>query len=101
MVVGYDAETEVLPTYTVGLELPQARIRHIEVIIIPEPYALLGRDILNHFYVKKHNFALAEFAIQPSDAILQIWREQKGCRVAGHGSPACFITLGQSPVPLL
>jgi hypothetical protein len=51
MVVGYDAETEVLPTYTVGLELPHARIRHIEVLVIPEPYALLGRDVLNHFYV--------------------------------------------------
>ncbi len=51
IISGYDASPKVLPTYTVGLELPQARIRHIEVIAIPESCALLGRNLLNHFYI--------------------------------------------------
>jgi hypothetical protein len=51
LVSGYDAEAELLPTYAVGLELSEARIRTIEVIAIPEPYVLLGRDALNYFYV--------------------------------------------------
>lgn len=51
VVAGYSAETAVLSTYTVGLELPKARVRHIEVIVIPDSCALLGRDVLNHFNI--------------------------------------------------
>jgi hypothetical protein len=51
IVTGYNAETAVLSTYTVGIELPEARVRHIEVIVVPDSYALLGRDVLNHFYL--------------------------------------------------
>ena len=51
VISGYDAETALLPTYTIGLELPEARIRRVEVIAIPESYVLLGRDVLNHFFV--------------------------------------------------
>lgn len=36
-------------TYFITLEAAQARFR-LEVILIPEKYALLGRDVLNHFY---------------------------------------------------
>jgi hypothetical protein len=51
VVSGYDGKTELLRTYTVGLELPEARIRRIEAIAVPEPYVLLSRDVLNHFYI--------------------------------------------------
>jgi hypothetical protein len=51
VVTGYNTEAAILATYAVGIELPEARIRHIEVIVIPNSYALLGRDVLNHFYV--------------------------------------------------
>ena len=30
--------------------IAQARFRRLEVILIPEDYVLLGRDVLNHFY---------------------------------------------------
>ncbi len=49
VISGYDAKSELMATYTVGLELPRARVRHIEVIAVPDAYILLGRDVLNHF----------------------------------------------------
>ena len=68
-VTGYNAETETLPTYTVGLELPQAHIRRIEVISIPEPYVLLGRDVLNHFYISLNGPGLT-FEMDPSPHVI-------------------------------
>lgn len=49
---GYDGVQAVVNTYTVTLELAAARFRHLEVVSIPEEYALLGRDVLNCFYVQ-------------------------------------------------
>jgi hypothetical protein len=51
LVSGYDGQVELVRTYVVGLELPEARVRRIEAILMPEPYVLLGRDVLNHFYI--------------------------------------------------
>ena len=45
-VAGYDNELTVIPTYDVLLELAQARVR-LEVVAVPDEYALLGRDVLN------------------------------------------------------
>src|SRR3972149_3996078 len=50
-VEGYDGISVPLQTYVITLDLPQARARQVEVIAIPEPHMLLGRDVLNHFYV--------------------------------------------------
>ncbi len=46
----YDGSRTNVRTYFVTLEIARARFRRLEVILIPEDYALLGRDILNHFY---------------------------------------------------
>lgn len=51
-VEGYDGIQEVVYSYTVTLEVADARFRHLEVVLIPEKYALLGRDVLNHFYIQ-------------------------------------------------
>jgi len=34
------------------MEVTNARFRHLEVVTTPEEYALLGRDVLNNFYVQ-------------------------------------------------
>jgi hypothetical protein len=49
---GYDGVQVMVDTYTVTLEVAAARFRHLEVMSIPEKYALLGRDVLNCFYVR-------------------------------------------------
>jgi hypothetical protein len=41
-----------LYTYMVTLELAAARFRYLEVVATLEKYALLGRDVLNNFYVQ-------------------------------------------------
>jgi hypothetical protein len=51
LVEGYDGEQTSVVTYTINLEVADARFRYLEVIAIPEEYALLGRDVLNSFYV--------------------------------------------------
>ena len=51
VVSGYDSEPTTVPTYLVGIELPHARIRRIEVVPIAEDYVLLGRDVLNLFHI--------------------------------------------------
>jgi predicted aspartyl protease len=51
LVEGYDGEQTSVVTYTITLEVADARFRYLEVIAIPEEYALLGRDVLNSFYV--------------------------------------------------
>ncbi len=47
---GYDGSQTSVKTYFIILKVAQARFRRLEVILIPEDYALLGRDVLNHFY---------------------------------------------------
>ena len=49
---GFDGTRTTLDTYAVTLEIAKARFRYIEVILIPEEHALVGRDILNHFYAR-------------------------------------------------
>jgi len=49
---GYDSVQTVVNTYTITLEVAAARFRNLEVVSIPEKYALLGRDVLNFFYVQ-------------------------------------------------
>lgn len=51
LVEGYDGEQTTVVTYTITLEVADARFRYLEVITIQEEYALLGRDVLNRFYV--------------------------------------------------
>lgn len=51
LVEAYDGTRESVKTYSIVLEVAQARFRQLEVILIPEDYALLGRDVLNHFYM--------------------------------------------------
>jgi predicted aspartyl protease len=50
-VEGYEGKQTSAVTYTIFLEVADARFRYLEVIAIPEEYALLGRDVLNRFYV--------------------------------------------------
>ena len=51
-VEGYDGIQTMVYTYIVTLEVTNARFRHLEVVTTPEKYALLGRDVLNNFYVQ-------------------------------------------------
>lgn len=48
----FDGTRTLLDTYAVTIEIAQARFRYIEVILVPEDHALLGRDLLNHFYAR-------------------------------------------------
>ena len=50
-VEGYDGLATTVSTYSVLIEVAQAHFRIQEVISIPESYVLLGRDVLNHFYI--------------------------------------------------
>jgi len=50
-VAGYDSPSTTVSTHLAGSELPNARIRRIEVIPISEDYVLLGRDVLNLFHI--------------------------------------------------
>ncbi len=51
-VEGYDGIQEMVYTYTITLEVAAIQFHHLEVVSIPEEYALLGRDVLNNFYVQ-------------------------------------------------
>lgn len=57
-VEGYDNVRVQLPTYIITLEVASARFRRLEVVPLPEKYALLGRDVLNHFYARLNGPAL-------------------------------------------
>lgn len=46
----YDGSQATTRTYVVTIQVAQARFIELEVILIPEPYVLLGREVLNHFY---------------------------------------------------
>ena len=48
-VEGYDGVATTVSTYSVLIEIGQARFSVREVISISETYVLLGRDVLNHF----------------------------------------------------
>lgn len=50
LVETYDGTRASVKTYFITLEAAQARFRYLEVILTPEEYVLLGRDVLNHFY---------------------------------------------------
>lgn len=54
----YDGAQTSVNTYVVTLEVAQARFPQLETILIPEPYALLGRNILNYFYTTLNGPAL-------------------------------------------
>lgn len=51
MIEGYDGALATVSTYAALLEVGTVRFRVQEIIAIPESYALLGRDVLNHFYL--------------------------------------------------
>lgn len=51
-VSGYDGRLATVHTYFVILEVAQARFRIAEVVVTPEPYMLLGRDVLNYFFAR-------------------------------------------------
>ena len=46
----YDVHTSMF-TYSVLFDVAHVRFGSIRVITIPGTYALLGRDVLNHFYI--------------------------------------------------
>ena len=51
LVEGYDGVASAVSTYGAILQIEQARFRSQEFIAIAEPHALLGREILNHYYL--------------------------------------------------
>jgi len=51
-VEGYDGQISTVPTYAIGLYIADLYLGHLEVISIPETYVLLGRDVLNRFYIR-------------------------------------------------
>jgi len=51
LVEGYDGTASTVSTYGAILQMDQARFRSQEFIAIGEPHALLGRDILNYYYL--------------------------------------------------
>ena len=51
-VEGYDGQLSTVPTYAIGLHIADTYLGHLEVISIPEAYVLLGRDVLNGFYIR-------------------------------------------------
>lgn len=51
-VAGYDDVKVLISTYIIALEIIHVRFRYLEVVPIPERHALLGRDVLNHFYAR-------------------------------------------------
>ncbi|MFN8440951.1 MAG: hypothetical protein U0175_09290 [Caldilineaceae bacterium] len=52
MVAGYDGVPTAITTYGVILVVEQIRFKIQEIIAISEPHALLGRDVLNYFYLQ-------------------------------------------------
>ena len=52
LIEGYDGSQTAIDTYAVTIEAAKAPFRQTEVILIPEEHALLGRDLLNFFYIQ-------------------------------------------------
>ena len=48
-VESWDGSPTPVTTYIVTLGMADARLGSIEVVAAPIPYAILGRDVLNHF----------------------------------------------------
>ena len=51
VVSGFESAPAAMRSYTVGIELPEARIRRVEVVPFAMDYALLGRDVLNLLFI--------------------------------------------------
>ena len=58
LVEGYDGTQSTIDTYIVIVQIGKTRFRNVEVILIPDDHALLGRDLLNFFYTKLNGPAL-------------------------------------------
>lgn len=52
LVEGYDGVSVTVSSYSVLIEVAGTRFENWEVIAFPDDYILLGRDILNHYYVQ-------------------------------------------------
>jgi hypothetical protein len=52
LVEGYDGVPTRILTYGAVFEVGQARFKGLRVVAFPDDYVLLGRDILNHFYIQ-------------------------------------------------
>ncbi len=50
-VESWDGSPTLVATYIVTLGIANARLDSIEVVAAPMPYAILGRDVLNHFII--------------------------------------------------
>jgi len=48
-VESWDGSSTLVTTYIVTLGIADASLDSIEVVAAPMPYAILGRDVLNHF----------------------------------------------------
>jgi hypothetical protein len=67
-VAGYDDVHVLISTYIITMEIIDVRFRYLEVVPIPEQYALLGRDVLNHFYARLNGPDLTfDLSTSPSD----------------------------------
>ena len=51
LIEGYDGVSVRVFSYSVLLEIADSRFENWEVISFPDDYVLLGRDILNNFYI--------------------------------------------------
>ncbi len=51
IVKGYDNVPTPISTYSIFLEVANVRFNTLEVIVSSRSYVLLGRDVLNHFYI--------------------------------------------------
>ena len=52
LVEGYEGVPAFVVTYGAIFEVAQARFKGLRVVAFPDDYVLLGRDILNYFYVQ-------------------------------------------------
>jgi hypothetical protein len=52
LVEGYDGVSVTVSSYSVLFEVAGTRFENWEVIAFPDDYVLLGRDILNHYYIQ-------------------------------------------------
>ncbi len=64
-VEGYDNVCTLLSTYIITLEVVGVCFRYLEVVPLPGEHALLGRDVLNHFYARLNGPELT-FDLNPS-----------------------------------
>ena len=48
-VESWNGSSTLVTTYIVTLGIADMRLDSIEVVAAPMPYAILGRDVLNHF----------------------------------------------------